>query len=88
MKDIKERVLPSNFKKRLDMAMNGKQVITDPYIVPYIELYEHLEKECSTTNRTLQIINPIKLFRYPFSASTITAVIALGTSLPVWIVGA
>lgn len=43
MKDIKEK-LHQVILKRLDMAMNEISY-TDPYIVPYIELYERLEKK-------------------------------------------
>lgn len=43
MKEIKEK-LHQVILKRLDMAMNGTSY-TDPYIVPYIELYEHLEEK-------------------------------------------
>lgn len=42
MKEIKEK-LHQVILKRLDMAMEETSY-TDPYIVPYIELYEHLEK--------------------------------------------
>lgn len=43
MKEIKEK-LHKVILKRLDMAMDETSY-TDPYIVPYIELYEHLEEK-------------------------------------------
>ena len=43
MKEIKEK-LHQVILKRLDMAMNETSY-TDPYIVPYIELYERLEEK-------------------------------------------
>ena len=43
MKEIKEK-LHQVILKRLDMAMNETSY-TDPYIVPYIELYERLKEK-------------------------------------------
>lgn len=43
MKEIKEK-LHQVILKRLDIAMIETSY-TDPYIVPFIELYEHLEEK-------------------------------------------